>query len=349
MVIIHQQTTESGSNKFISTVVESTQDTTSYTSAGFSLNSQLSISERSAVYKQRIDSLFGRPTKLRASNKTSSVEPFRIRIDGKSLSPTSGLLLGPSGRRISASTSVLPISTTTISHTKTYEGQGFPSTSSEDDDYLRLNDNSSIVTDSLNHQPKVTRKGNNVSSVRITCDDSESSSSHLPSRSLMHTASSSGEEGVMVVGRSEIGSDKIMWRNNNYGETSSSSGNSGSRTDKPFSTVRCSPGGMLKFPVEYLGSIPVTGNTATLQDLQTPLKDLYINYLSNKNIMNGQLAITSDGLRFEAPKLRLVNPFTTIAVWAAVKFVGRGEPLPTECAFMPLISDPVSSELNYYF
>lgn len=178
-----------------------------------------------------------------------------------------------------------------------------------------------------------------MSSVRITCDDSESSGSQLQSLTV---ASSSGEE--TGLGRGETG-DQIMWRNSNYGESSSPRS---SQSDKPFSTVRCSPGGMLKFSVEYLGSVPVKGNTAALQDLQAPLRLLYLNYLTNTNMMNGQLAITSDGLRFEAPKIRLVNPFTTIAVWAAVKFVGRGEPIPNECAFMPLISDPVSFQTNRF-
>lgn len=94
---------------------------------------------------------------------------------------------------------------------------------------------------------------------------------------------------------------------------------------------------MLQFSVEYLGSVPVDGATTSLQDLQGPLKNLYGDFLSRKNVLTGQLAITAEGIRFEAPKLRLVNPFSTIAVWAAIKFVARGE----ECAFMPLISDPV--------
>lgn len=326
MVVILQQSADNG-NKFVTTLVDTPQDS-SYTS-GFSLNSQVSISERSAVYKQRIDSLFGKPP--RVSPSSSRGEPFHIRIDGKSVSPTAG----PMGSH-RTSPSVTAPSTTTLRE----ENEARILTTSDSDDYCRTNDKISMVTDSLNHRVKATsRKGNdkhgsNVSSVRITCDDSESSGSQLQSLTV---ASSSGEEGA---GRSETGAEQIMWRNSNYGDNSP--GNSAGRAkDKAFNTIRCSPGGMLKFSVEYLGSVPVKGNTAALQDLQAPLRTLYLNYLTKTNMMTGQLAITSDGLRFEAPKIRLVNPFTTIAVWAAVKFVGRGEPIPNECAFMPLISDPV--------
>lgn len=329
MVVILQQSTEDG-DKFISTVVDTPPADSSYTSS-FSLNSQLSISERSAAYKQRIDSLFGKSSKKNPSSFNSNGgEPFRIRIDGKSISP----IEGPMGSHRTVSSSVTVPSTTFLGDEKEVRIL----TTSDEDDYSRMNDKFSIATDSLNHRLKLNTKkgqnGNNISSVRITCDDSESLGSQL--QSLLVT-SSSGEE---AAGQRETSADQIMWRNSNYGENSPR--NSDSRTDKPFSTVRCSPGGMLKFSVEYLGSIPVKGNTAALHDLQAPLRSLYLNYLSNTNMMSGQLAITSDGLRFEAPKIRLVNPFTTIAVWAAVKFVGRGEPLPNECAFMPLISDPVS-------
>ncbi|CAL8115794.1 unnamed protein product [Orchesella dallaii] len=335
MVIILQQTSENG-NKFISTVVDTPQD--SSFNSNFSLNSQLSISERSAAYKQRIDSLFGRTSRVSSFNPNG--EPFRIRIDGKSLTPTKGLM----GSNHTPSTITAP-STVTLRE----ENEGRILSTSEDDDYSQINDKGSVIADSLNHKPKPVLKkgtgnsGNNISSVRITCEDSESSGSQLQSLVL---TSSSGEE---AVGRSETTSDQIMWRNSNYGETSSPANVGENPPTKPFSTVRCSPGGMLKFSVEYLGSVPVRGNTAALQDLQAPLRSLYMHYLSSKNMMTGQLAITSDGLRFEAPKVRLVNPFTTIAVWAAVKFVGRGDPLPTECAFMPLISDPEGQDKSRLF
>lgn len=332
MVIILQQTAENG-NKFISTVVDTPREN-SYVSS-FSLNSQLSISERSALYKQRIDSLFGRSP--RRSSSVPNGEPFKIRADEKnSLSPSKG---HPSSSRPAEFTRS-PITTVVREEN---EARSL-SISDEDDDYMRISDKISIITaDSLNHssiQVISSKKGkggkNNVSSVRITCDDSESSTgSHIQSFML---SSSSGEEAA--AGRTEISSNKKMWTNSNYGETSPRA-SAASQIEKPFSTVRCSPGGMLQFSVNYLGSIPVKGNTAALQDLQMPLRSLYMNYLTNTNMMTGQLAITSDGLRFEAPKVRLVNPFTTIAIWAAVKFVGRGDPNATECAFMPLISDPV--------
>jgi hypothetical protein len=93
----------------------------------------------------------------------------------------------------------------------------------------------------------------------------------------------------------------------------------------------------------------VEGNTTALHDLQIPLRTLYANFLTGQGVLCGQLGITGEGLRFESPRLRLVNPFTTIAVWAAIKFVVRGDPLPSECAFMPLISDPEGQDKGRLF
>jgi hypothetical protein len=356
MVIIVQQTLEGG-QRFVSTVVEGAHsiEETSFMS-NFSISSQHSISERSAVYKQRIDSLFGKPA--RVSPFIPNVEPLSIRINGNCVTPTDGL----------RSTVVSP---GTIVE-ELLENTPSPGPSHLDDDdedsYSRITEKGScsVITDSLNHNCVKNRSSNkssvsvvntsnlhNVSSVQITCDEESETpqpQSFTVSSSSTTTASSSpenlGERKLYQIfkdiphkGNANGGNQSnIMWRNGSYGDTSPVM----SSEEKSFGAMRNSPGGLLQFPVEYLGSVPVEGNTTSLQDLQGPLRNLYLAFLSGKNVMSGQLAITSEGLRFEAPKVRLVNPFTTIAVWAAIKFVARGDPIPTECAFMPLISDPVS-------
>lgn len=362
MVIILQQTLEDG-QRFVSTVVGNGE--ASFTSSNnFSINSQHSISERSAVYKQRIDSLFGRPPRLTPFAPNGD-GPFKVRI--QSGSPP-----------------------------KEEEEEDTGDDENEDDDddddedsYSRITDksSSSVVTDSLNHRALRKKHGtishnnnNNVSSIQITCDTEETLLSVSPQPQSIIISNSSPSPGSIVsiqqqqddeeivVNRntnicsisipasptasssSAKGNNSTMWRNGTYGEcpnnSNSNNNNSGNAAEeKSFGFVRSGPGGMLQFSVEYLGSVPVDGTTTSLQDLQTPLKNLYKDFLSRKNVMNGQLAITSDGIRFEAPKLRLVNPFSTIAVWAAIKFVARGEE-GMECAFMPLISDPVSVLIN---
>src|SRR4051794_6422838 len=81
MVIILQQTMDNG-RRFVSTVVEEESSFNSNFSLGSS--SHNSISERSAIYKQRIDSLFGRHTRLNPFKPTPLLEPFCIRIDSHS-------------------------------------------------------------------------------------------------------------------------------------------------------------------------------------------------------------------------------------------------------------------------
>jgi len=338
MVIILQQTLEGG-QRFVSTVVEGAHsiEETSFIS-NFSISSQHSISERSAVYKQRIDSLFGKSTRVNAF-VPQSVEPLSIRINGNCVTPTAiippGTILEEIENTVEIANSERP---------------------KDEDTYSRVTDRGSVITDSLNHTKtraaviSSSNNQNNVSSIRITCDEEESETPQPQSFTVTSSTTSSSpslevksEKKLYQLfrdipgGRAHHSNNNIMWRNGSYGDMSPVLSE-----EKSFGAVRSSPGGVLQFPVEYLGSVPIEGNTTSLQDLQGPLRKLYLSFLSGKNIMSGQLAITSDGLRFEAPKIRLVNPFTTIAVWAAIKFVAKGEPIPSECAFMPLISDPVS-------
>ncbi|KAJ8712683.1 hypothetical protein PYW08_007987 [Mythimna loreyi] len=108
--------------------------------------------------------------------------------------------------------------------------------------------------------------------------------------------------------------------------------------------------GVHVFNVHYLGSTPLHSKVTSLSGLQTPLRDLYFTYRKtnrHKNALNGRLEISKSGLkvRYKGDKgdLEQLNPFPTIAVWSAVKFVVQ----PSEeddhdlCyAFLPLITDP---------
>lgn len=108
--------------------------------------------------------------------------------------------------------------------------------------------------------------------------------------------------------------------------------------------------GVHVFSVHYLGSTPLQNKVTSLSGLQTPLRDLYFAYRRNyhyKSALTGRLEISKSGLkvRYKGDKgdLEQLNPFPTIAVWSAVKFVVQ----PSEnnsnelgYAFLPLITDP---------
>lgn len=108
--------------------------------------------------------------------------------------------------------------------------------------------------------------------------------------------------------------------------------------------------GVHMFSVHYLGSTPLHSKVTSLSGLQSPLKDLYFAYRRNfrhKGALTGRLEISKSGLkvRYKGEKgdLEQLNPFPTIAVWSAVKFIVQ----PSEqnghelsFAFLPLITDP---------
>lgn len=104
------------------------------------------------------------------------------------------------------------------------------------------------------------------------------------------------------------------------------------------------------FSVHYLGSTPLQSKVTSLSGLQAPLKDLYFAYRRNtrtKNNLTGRLEISKNGLKVrykdEKGDLEQLNPFPTIAVWSAVKFVvqpSEKENNNLSFAFMPLITDP---------
>ncbi|XP_059090987.1 uncharacterized protein LOC131886615 [Tigriopus californicus] len=116
--------------------------------------------------------------------------------------------------------------------------------------------------------------------------------------------------------------------------------------------------------VIYLGSIPLSSQASDLSSLQIPLKSLYFNYIEQitKGVdpLNSSLEITDTGLKINYIRERqkgvqeIFNPFPTIAVWAAVRFVYKRKPDSNgqnnfQFAFLPLISDPGDAEKNQLF
>lgn len=104
--------------------------------------------------------------------------------------------------------------------------------------------------------------------------------------------------------------------------------------------------GCHSFSIDYLGSIPLVQKVTSLSGLQVPLKELYFAYKRNtrhKSTLTGRLEISHVGLKvqYQGDKgdLEQLNPFPTIAVWSAVKFVLHDEPKKSY-AFLPLITDP---------
>ncbi|PSN34548.1 hypothetical protein C0J52_24357 [Blattella germanica] len=124
------------------------------------------------------------------------------------------------------------------------------------------------------------------------------------------------------------------------------------------------------FSVDYLGSVPLSDKVTSLQGLQEPLKDLYLAYrramesqhdrLIADLCLKGTLEINSSGLKVhhkgqDKGELEQLNPFPTIAVWAAVKFVCREGSAKEngfkrmEYAFLPLIADPEAIDKGALF
>ncbi|KAF4516866.1 hypothetical protein B566_EDAN014374 [Ephemera danica] len=97
-----------------------------------------------------------------------------------------------------------------------------------------------------------------------------------------------------------------------------------------------------QFKVHYLGNVALADKETTLINLQKPLKELYFKYLESE--LNdckppvSKLEISTDGLNVVLGNRSELNPFSTIAVWAAVKCVSKEE--GKKLAFLPLIADP---------
>ena len=118
------------------------------------------------------------------------------------------------------------------------------------------------------------------------------------------------------------------------------------------------------YRVDYLGAIQLTGKATSLDVLQDPLKQLY--YIYKFNISKGSraplstLSITDSGLRVlrnasSKEEIDFTNPFSTIAVWAAIKMVikkkiNNNGQVNYSYAFLPLICDPEAQEkFNTYY
>lgn len=113
--------------------------------------------------------------------------------------------------------------------------------------------------------------------------------------------------------------------------------------------------GAHSFSVDYLGSTPLPRRVTSLAGLQAPLAKLYIAYRKTRpaNTNHGapelaaRLDISRAGLhvrhRGSRGDLEQLNPFPTIAVWSAVKFVlqpSEEDKNVIQYAFLPLITDP---------
>ncbi|XP_049840096.1 uncharacterized protein LOC126284886 [Schistocerca gregaria] len=105
-----------------------------------------------------------------------------------------------------------------------------------------------------------------------------------------------------------------------------------------------------RFPVEYLGAVPLRDKVTTLNGLQQPLADLYLGRHHRDGAGGaGWLEICAGGLRVEARGRHWLTAFPSIAVWAAVKFVRRRRGADAQCAFLPLIADPDAVDRDALF
>ena len=117
----------------------------------------------------------------------------------------------------------------------------------------------------------------------------------------------------------------------------------------------------VRHKVDYLGSLPISSKSTNLASLQRPLKDLYFKYRAMRNLgqtnLPGTLEINDTGLTVQYIRelhkgvQEIFNPFPTIAVWAAVKFIHKRElvnkvqgVVQHRFAFLPLISDPEAND-----
>lgn len=366
----------------------------SRSSSSFSLTSQHSLSEKSAIYKQRIDSLFGRTqaannaaTRFNFNGIPEQGNNLRKYTDGifnNSCFPTNQnffLANRSSSSPASESASATESIDTITNRRRPQEFRLFTSSDDDDEeDYQKISDInkniSSIVTDSLNNFsylniniPTSSKRSannnnnaynnNNVTSVNITSDDKINTLCTMADdENGLEVVATQVDPGYnnnhgIPAASAACSSNTTSISNNIMSKERLENGQNSSSSSAASSSSPTFNGCDLRFTVDYLGSTTVEGNTTALEDLQLPLCNLYMNFLTGKNILSGQLAITKDGLRFEARKLRLVNSFTTIAVWAAIKFVAKGcnnnKDRQPECAFMPLISDPEGQDKGRLF
>ena len=115
-------------------------------------------------------------------------------------------------------------------------------------------------------------------------------------------------------------------------------------------------------------SVPIDSKATDLSSLQAPIKNLYLEFIDLKNMghqhLPGTLEIFETGLKVNYIRelhrgvQEIFNPFPTIAVWAAVKFVHKKEhsaageiqhrshPAPSTSLYSPpllLLSSPITT------
>lgn len=129
------------------------------------------------------------------------------------------------------------------------------------------------------------------------------------------------------------------------------------RIEKMFSEISSSEpepdsvraAGGSKFVIKHLGCMPVPRKISSLDGLQEPLRELYFKHkLHKKKESTGAIEINDNGLYIEynsnyGGKVEKLNPFSTIAVWASLRFVLRRITDTAEngyeYAFLPVVSN----------
>lgn len=144
------------------------------------------------------------------------------------------------------------------------------------------------------------------------------------------------------------------------------------------STAAVSVGNSNKYHVQYIGCAGLSGKISSLEGLQQPVRDMYFGYRENQHHyqddynseerrdFSGLLEISAAGLTIRYKDdlgnyVHRTDPFQSIAVWAALKYVCRRRSPELqrkkimavaaydispgyEYAFLPLIADPDSSD-----
>ncbi|XP_065205546.1 uncharacterized protein LOC135835290 [Planococcus citri] len=109
-----------------------------------------------------------------------------------------------------------------------------------------------------------------------------------------------------------------------------------------------------KFTVKHMGSLTVQCKITSLEGLQEPLRELYFKYkINRKRDQTGLIQINDTGLYIEyngnyGGKIEKLNPFSTIGVWASLRFKFRSSGVGYEYAFLPLINKD-SEDKSYLF
>lgn len=100
-----------------------------------------------------------------------------------------------------------------------------------------------------------------------------------------------------------------------------------------------------KFTIKHLGSLSIQCKITSLEGFQEPLRELYFKYkINRKKDLTGAIQINDNGLYIEynnqyGGKIEKLNPFSTIAIWASLRFKCRKSGAEYEYAFLPLVTN----------